>query len=60
LATTPTALCPTVSIIPAAINTIAYSFISTSFVSFVRRIGKEIKNKLPTQAAKKISFNKYF
>jgi hypothetical protein len=54
LATTPTALCPTVSIIPAAINTIAYSFVSTNFVNFVRRTGKEIKNKLPTQAAKLI------
>jgi len=60
LATTPTALCPIVSIIPEAINTIAYSLISTNFVSFVRRIGNEIKNKLPTQAAKKIIFNKYF
>jgi hypothetical protein len=53
LAAAPIAELPTVSIIPAPMNTIAYSFASTNLVNFVRSTGIVIKDRLPIQAATK-------
>jgi hypothetical protein len=49
----PIAELPSVSIIPAPMNTIAYSFASTNLVNFVRSTGIVIKDRLPIQAATK-------
>ncbi len=51
LAAAPTAEWASVSIMPAPMNTTAYSFFSTSKVSFVRRIGIVINDRPPIQTA---------
>jgi len=57
LAAAPIAERPSVSIIPAPMNTMAYSFTSINRVNFVRSTGIVMKKRLPTQAATRIKEN---
>jgi hypothetical protein len=43
-----------VSMMPAAMNTMAYSLFLMALVNFVRRTGIDINDKLPMQTAKQV------
>jgi hypothetical protein len=48
----PMALSPTVSMMAAAMNTMAYSLGATNLLNFALSTGSVMKNRLPMQAAR--------